>query len=313
MAAIFISYRREDSAGYAGRLFDALALHFGKDEIFMDVDDIKAGEDFVKVIEETANRCQVLLAVIGKTWGTVKGDDGHLRLANPQDFVRAEIAAGLRGKIRVIPILVGGAAMPRAQDLPEDVAPLARIEALAVSDTRFHQDVAQLIEVLSAMIPGKNGRAAAHGEPTDFPLKRTLLAVVALALLLLIPLVWRSRSAAKPNVQGAWQATVKYGWGDTYKEIFKFETDGHTLTGTASYLGAGRGDRGILDGKIDANRIDFTTKSYTELDQKTYEEKHHYTGVVAGNEIRFTLLTDSGYDSRTPEKFIATRVAEAKP
>jgi hypothetical protein len=302
MASIFISYRREDSAGYAGRIFDALTARFGKDEIFMDVDDIKAGEDFFQVIQETENRCSVLLAIIGKNWLTIAGADGRPRLTDSRDFVRAEIAAGLqggpKGKPRVIPVLVGGATMPRAEDLPEDLAGLSRIEALSIEDTHFHQDVAQLMEAINP-------------KPGNFPIKGSLIALVAL-LAVLILFANRSRMTASAKVDGAWQATVKYGWGDTYPEIFKFETDGHALTGTASYLGAGRGDRGILDGKIDGNRITFMTKSYSTVNDKTYEEKHLYTGTLSGNAIGFSLQTDSGYDSRVPEEFTATRVVEPK-
>jgi hypothetical protein len=299
MASIFISYRREDSAGYAGRILDVLGAHFGKDEVFIDVDDIKAGEDFFKVIQETEKRCSVLLAIIGKNWLTMEGADGRPRLSNPQDFVRAEIAAGLRGGPRVIPVLVGGASMPRVEDLPEDLAGLARIEALSIEDTHFHQDVAQLIDAIEP-------------KAASFPIQRLGLAILIVLLLVLVPLAYRWRAAIPEKVDGAWQANVKYSWGDTHDEIFKFETSGHALSGTASYLGAGRGDRGILDGKIDGGRITFTTKSYATVDEKTYEEKHFYSGTLAGNEIRFSLQTDSGYDSRVPETFTATRVADNK-
>jgi hypothetical protein len=309
MASIFISYRREDSAGYAGRIFDALSARFGKDEVFIDVDDIKAGEDFFKVIQETENRCSVLLAIIGKNWLTIQGADGRSRLSDPQDFVRAEIAAGLRGGPnggpRVIPLLVGGASMPRVEDLPEDLAGLVRIEALSIEDTHFHQDVAQLVDAIHLDVN--------QPKVTSFPVQRIGLAVLIVLLVALIPLVYRWRTTAPAKVDGAWQASVKYSWGDTHAEIFKFDTEGHALTGTASYLGAGRGDRGILDGKVDGNRITFTTKSFAMLDDKTYEEKHFYSGTLTGNEIHFSLQTDSGYDSRVPEKFTATRVAGSKP
>ncbi len=304
MALIFISYRREDSAGYAGRIFDALSARFGKDEVFIDVDDIKAGEDFFKVIQETENRCSVLLAIIGKNWLAIQGADGRPRLSNPQDFVRAEIAAGLRGGQnggpRVIPVLVGGASMPRAEDLPEDLAGLVRLEALSIEDTHFHQDLGQLMDAVEPKV-------------TSFSVQRVGLAVLIVLLVVLIPLVYRWRAGTPAKVDGAWQASVKYSWGDTHAEIFKFDTEGHALTGTASYLGAGRGDRGILDGKIDGNRITFTTKSFATLDDKTYEEKHLYSGTLSGNEIHFSLQTDSGYDSRVPETFTATRVADKKP
>jgi hypothetical protein len=169
-----------------------------------------------------------------------------------------------------------------------------------MDDTHFHQDLAQLMDAVEPKV-------------ASFPVQRIGLAALIVLLVVLIPLVYRWRAAAPAKVDGAWQASVKYSWGDTHAEIFKFDTEGHALTGTASYLGAGRGDRGILDGKIDGNRITFTTKSFATLDDKTYEEKHFYSGTLSGNEIHFSLQTDSGYDSRVPEKFTATRVADKKP
>src|SRR6185312_1115692 len=225
MASIFISYRREDSAGYAGRIFDTLSERFGKDEVFMDVDDIKAGQDFYQVIQETESRCAVLLAIIGKSRLTAKGADGRPRLSDPNDFVRLEIAAGLRGgphgKPRVIPVLVGGATMPRAEDLPEELAGLSRIEALSIEDSRFHQDVAQLIEAVAVRPSGR------------FPIKGSLIAVVAV-LAVLIPLAHRWWGPAPAKIEGTWQANVKYNWGDTHGERFRFATSGHAVTGTAS-------------------------------------------------------------------------------
>lgn len=113
-----------------------------------------------------------------------------------------------------------------------------------------------------------------------------------------------------PGLSGQWQAVVKYSWGDSHKEVFSFKVDQNDLYGTASYVG---GTRGILDGKIEGNRISFTTKSMTMLGDKTYEEKHVYKGHLTGDTIDFVLQTDSGYDSRAPEMFTASRVAAGKP
>ena len=323
MAAIFISYRREDSAGYAGRLYDILSSHFGDGEVFIDVDEIAAGQNFAKVIDETESGCSVLLVVIGKNW-LAQGQDGRPRLFDPQDFVRLEIAAGLRKNIRVIPLLVGGAVMPRPQQLPEDLSSVTGIEALAIEDGRFHRDADQLIELLETSVPAKEGSSAPRQrEHSNLNLIGGLVVLAAVLALALI--VWSTRSArphtkgAHPraeasaevpaNISGTWEAQVTYSWGDSYKELFKFESEGDALTGTASYLGGGRGDRGILDGKIQGNKIRFTTKSYADVNDKTYEEKHYYLGTVSGDQIRFVLQTDSGYDSQLPQKFVAMRVA----
>ena len=119
MSGIFISYRREDSLPYAGRLYDHLVGHFGEDRIFMDIDTMKPGLDFVKQLEKGVSACDVLIAVIGKDWLTVTDEEGHRRLDNPEDFVRIEIKAALKRDIPVIPFLVGGARMPKSVSFPK--------------------------------------------------------------------------------------------------------------------------------------------------------------------------------------------------
>jgi len=153
MSGIFSSYRRDDSAGYAGRLYDRLSDRFGKDQVFMDVAKIEPGLDFVEVIEEAVGSCDVLIALIGKQWLTITDATGRRRLDDPEDLVRLEIAAALSRNIRVIPVLVRGATMPRSRDLPKALEKLARRNALEISDTRFDYDVNRLIETLESAIP----------------------------------------------------------------------------------------------------------------------------------------------------------------
>ncbi len=148
MTRIFISYRRDDSAGYAGRLFDRLSDRFGRDQIFMDIDTIEPGLDFVEVIEQAVGSCDVLIALLGRRWLNVADAAGQRRLDNPEDFVRLEIKAALERNIRVIPALVDGAVMPRSADLPADLARLARRNAVELRHSRFHADVDHLIGVL---------------------------------------------------------------------------------------------------------------------------------------------------------------------
>jgi formylglycine-generating enzyme required for sulfatase activity len=152
MSRIFISYRRDDSAGYAGRLYDRLSERFGQGQIFMDIDTIEPGLDFVEVIEKAVGSCGVLIALIGRQWLTITDATGHRRLDNPEDFVRLEIATALDRNIRVIPVLVRGAPMPRSTDLPDALKKLARRNALEISDTRFHYDVDRLIETLEKVL-----------------------------------------------------------------------------------------------------------------------------------------------------------------
>lgn len=115
MKGMFISYRRVDAAGHTGRLFDRLAAHFGKDAVFMDVEGIEAGVDFVDVIGEAVGSCAVLLAVMGRNWLSSLDEQGRQRLADPQDFIRLEIGNALARKVRVVPVLVEGAQMPVAE------------------------------------------------------------------------------------------------------------------------------------------------------------------------------------------------------
>jgi formylglycine-generating enzyme required for sulfatase activity len=146
-SGIFISYRREDAAAHAGRLSDKLREYFGKDEIFMDIDNIQPGEDFVEVIEQAVGACEILIAVIGRSWLS-ENDQNTGRLSNPNDFVRLEIATALNRNIRVIPVLVERATMPRPQDLPEDLSKLSRRNAIELSDIRWQRDVDQLIDAI---------------------------------------------------------------------------------------------------------------------------------------------------------------------
>ena len=125
MRAIFISYRRDDTEGQSGRLYDDLVRRFGDDAVFMDVAGIEAGRDFRKVIDENVASCGVLLAVIGPTWLDAKDETGVRRLDNAMDFVRLETAAALKRDIPVVPVLVPGARMPKSEQLPDDLKELA--------------------------------------------------------------------------------------------------------------------------------------------------------------------------------------------
>ena len=109
------------------------------------------------------------------------------------------------------------------------------------------------------------------------------------------------------GLAGTWKAPVKYNWGETYTETFRFEVLGQELQGTASYL---TGPHGIIDGKIDGNRLSFQTTSYSELNEKRYQEKHRYRGTLSSDAIEFVLDTDSGYDAPPPLTFTARRVED---
>src|SRR5215831_15533544 len=114
MAKVFISYRREDSAGHAGRIKDRLEHELGRGLVFIDVDRIPLGTNFVTALRDEVAQCDVLLAVIGPSWLEMRDEDGTRRLDNPTDLVRIEIAAALQREISIIPILLDGARVPKA-------------------------------------------------------------------------------------------------------------------------------------------------------------------------------------------------------
>lgn len=160
---IFINYRRDDAAGDAGRLHDALVARFGKASIFMDIDKIQPGADFAEVINDAVGSCEVLVSVIGKTWLSQSDDGGRRRLDDERDLVRLEIQSALGHKIRLVPVLVQGAQMPRAAQLPAGLAGLARKNSFELSYTRWQYDVERLIRALEGSTT--LGEASVHNLP----------------------------------------------------------------------------------------------------------------------------------------------------
>jgi hypothetical protein len=166
---VFISYRRDESAGYAGRIADSFEEYFGEDKVFRDIDSLEPGLDFSEAIERALESSEVLLAVIGKHWLTATDAAGQRRLENPHDFVRVEIATALKRNIRVIPVLVQGASMPSADEVPEDLAPLTRRNAFELHDTSWRDDFRRLITVIERVIKGTSAAT-----PDDPEVKRPI-------------------------------------------------------------------------------------------------------------------------------------------
>ena len=150
--AIFISYRRDDTEGEAGRLFDDLTRAFGADNVFMDVADIRPGVDFRTAIEDNVAHCGVLLAVVGPTWATIADPSGQRRLDNPTDFVALEIASALKREVPVIPVLVHGAHMPSHDQLPLSLESFSYRNSVELTHARWNSDVQLLIEALAAYV-----------------------------------------------------------------------------------------------------------------------------------------------------------------
>jgi TonB family protein len=152
LGAIFVSYRRSDSQGEAGRLFDDLVKHFGERMVFMDVAGIEAGRDFRKAIEESVAQCGALLVVMGPEWLNAKDESGARRLDDPADFVRIETGSALRRDIPVIPVLVHGASMPRPEQLPEGIKDLAYRNCIELTHARWKSDIQLLVEALRRVV-----------------------------------------------------------------------------------------------------------------------------------------------------------------
>jgi len=164
--AIFISYRRDDSEGEAGRLFDDLVRYFGNDAVFMDVAGIKPGVDFRQAIEDNVASCGVFLAVVGPTWISIENSDGKRRLEDPNDFVALEVASALKREVPVIPVLVHDAKMPAVDLLPESLKSFAYHNSVELSHARWNSDVALLIEALKAYVTPRN--------PSEAPVHATV-------------------------------------------------------------------------------------------------------------------------------------------
>jgi len=219
---VFISYRRRETAGHAGRLYDRLAEHYGDERVFMDVR-MEPGVDFVEQIDEAVTECEALLSLIGAQWLDMRDAEGHRRLDDPHDFARLEVESALAREVKVIPVLLQEAKMPEPEDLPASMAPLARRHAIELSDDRWDYDVGRLIEVLD--------RTIGTGGPRRAPRK---------------PLGTRMREAAAGHPARAFAAgvllTVLIGaialWaagvfsGPEFKASFTAPRNGQTVSGT---------------------------------------------------------------------------------
>lgn len=193
MSRIFISYRRVDSSGYVVAIYDKLAQKFDSAQIFRDLDTIEPGEDFAQVIEDAVSSCDVLLAIIGPHWLTTSDKSGRRRLDNPNDFVRLEIAAALQRSIRIIPVLVGGADVLLADQLPDDLKSLARRNALEVHDRDFHAHMERLIRAIEKVLSTQV--RATHVSPLQTP------ALPDVSVILPPPFEWCEIPAGKVTLE----------------------------------------------------------------------------------------------------------------
>ena len=293
---VFISYRREDSAGHAGRLHDSLQSHFGADNVFMDLSDIDSGSNFGDAIQTAIKSSDVVLALIGKQWLTCSSA-GTRRLDLPNDFVRTEIGMALEHGVPVIPVLVQGAGMPLAPSLPEPIKLLAAHDAHDLSDERWSYDVGRLIDA-TEKLAGKPGRSQ----------RRPLVAAVAAGVVIAAAIAaffFLQERPAPIALDGNWSAEVTYDWGDKYTERFSFTLDGNAVIGSASFL---RVPRGIVDGSLSGDRVVFQTRTEEVSGDRTSGVVHRYRGTIAGDAIAFTMQSEGG-SSSVPVQFTAKRDA----
>jgi hypothetical protein len=292
MPDIFISYRRQDSSGYAGRLYDQVSAHFGPDHVFMDVTAIEPGSDFAEVIDKKVGTCDALVALIGPNWLTVKDEQSRPRLGAPGDFVSVEIAAALKRNIEVIPVLVAGAKMPRQLELPAPLQPLARRQALELSDARFSRDIVDLIAALETP-PGQ------RTPPPRRWAKSALWAAILLLCAVAAGVAMRSSppaslpspppAAVKQDVTGKWKAVLQRD-DVKFDVYFTFEVVGDKLFGKVIYP---TGEAGILDGTVSPGRISFRTKHRPDFSDE--ETVMSVDGTVADNEILIRLQSKDSF------------------
>lgn len=197
--SVFISYRREDCPGHAGRLFDHLRARFGGGQVFMDVTDIEAGVDFTDVLQRAVGSCDVLLAVVGREWLTCTDRNGRRRLDDPNDFIRLEIGIALNRNVRVIPVLVEGAVMPTASELPPDLERFTKRQAIELRDARWSADVDNLAEMLDRVI-GPAAVAIESGAQRRRPGQATFwgLAAIAFVAVLAAVVTFAPRTGSPP-------------------------------------------------------------------------------------------------------------------
>jgi hypothetical protein len=299
MPKLFISYRREDSAGFAGRLTDALEQRIGAGSVFRDVDDIRPGEDFEAVIERGLRHVQVVLVVIGPGWLEAAAD-GQRRLDRPDDFVRREVEGALASGKPVVPILVGGASMPGAAALPSALRGLANRQALVMGDASWAADLARLQAVLAQWLEAPAAPPAS---------RRTLLVGMATVALAALGLgawwVWQGRGPGPEAVVGAWKAEVAYPWNLSLEERFDFALRDGRIEGQASFLGVARA---LEAAEWRDGRLHFLTRSETVSGNESAREMvQRYELTPAGDTLRVRLQIHRSHSVDAPLEFLAQR------
>jgi hypothetical protein len=295
---VFISYRRDDAAGYAGRLEEALEKRLGHGSVFRDVLDIPPGADFVEAIRQRLAGAQTVLVLIGPRWAG--GDTPSARrIDDTKDLVRLEVQEALACGARIIPVLLPGARMPSEAELPAPLQALARRNALSLGDTHWGADIDRLVASIGLKPPRRVWPWALGG---------ALLAAALVGGWCTL----RPKPAPPPDAGerliGAWTAPVRYSWGATYNERFEFKRHAGELTGTVGFLGY---PRAIEKLQIAGPNLHFQTHSSSSMSGETRELTHAYAIELLGqppNEVLAVRLQSSGgFSSEKPLEFEARR------
>jgi hypothetical protein len=271
----------------------------------MDTDDIPPGADFAAHIDARVGSCDAMIVVIGKDWLTARNAAGQRRLSDPNDFVALEVSSILKRKAFVIPVLVGGAQMPRADELPGNLKGLARRNALTISDQEFSRGSDDLIAALEKSTKLGNLTTKVASETARAELRQKLLRRMIWKVPIILLLVsfavwweWRKQTANDSSFQassaafaGSWTGEVTYSWGAKYNETFFFQLEGGKLFGTVSFLGA---KRGIEEGKIAGESISFYSRYEEVSGGESRGRKNYYWGKWNGKDILMRMQDDRG-------------------
>jgi len=295
MGQIFISYRREETAGHAGRLEEALEAHFGAEQIFRDVEDLTPGLPFPDALDRRLDQASVVLVLIGSRW-LAPDHEGMRRLDRDDDYVRLEVSRALEGGKPVVPVLIDDVPMPQVEQLPEVLAALAQRQAVRLTDAGWRDDVNRLAKTLETWVPPRRSR---HGVSR----RGVLGAAVVLSALLAFGLYRWLDAPSFP--EGTWEGKVRYDWGAMHMERFVFERQGDSIAGSASFLGV---PRAIRDTRWADGVLSFETRSESRMGDESRVMKHRYRLVSSGpDRWRVNYDIEGGFGPTTPMVFEVTR------
>lgn len=306
MPGIFISYRRNESAGHAGRLFDRLTARFGADRVFMDVDTLTPSEHFATRIEKAIATADVMLVLIGPGW--VAQVD---RLAQPNDFIRREILAAMRVECRLVPVALDGASLPEAASLPEDLRPLLGREGAVLRHGEFARDADHLADSLARFVRpsgeairrGLAGALARAGWPLSWlsPLvRRTSPRAAAVAVAVPIAAVWAL------SVAGAY----RYAQAQEPDVFAQLQVSDNTAKATAGFLTGtvtDDVDRTIEDATVTLSNLDSQLNSATTTDSAG-DFTIPYEAVGATSQSRLELTVTKPRFKKFRETFVGNSV-----